>query len=78
MSEKGGENLSQTQREEKAERKQKILGLLARQSSLTNNQIEELLGVSDATATRYMEELEQEGRVRQVGEKGRFVRYEKI
>jgi len=33
--------------------------------------------VSDATATRYLEELEKEGFIRQVGRTGRHVYYEK-
>ena len=66
------------QAKDKEENKQRILKLLETQASLTNNQIEELLGISDATATRYLEELEQEGHVRQIGITGRQVHYKKI
>ena len=44
-------------------------------SSLTNNDVEKLLGVSDATATRYLDVLEQEGVVKQVGTEGKGVYY---
>ncbi|MBU1092326.1 winged helix-turn-helix transcriptional regulator, partial [Patescibacteria group bacterium] len=44
----------------------------------TNEDVQNLLGVSDATATRYMDELEKEGLVRQVGTSGPNVYYEKI
>ncbi len=71
MSETEGER----QAREKEERKRKILELLLTQGSLTNNQVENLLGVSDATATRYLEELEEEGKIKQVGEVGRGVHY---
>ncbi len=36
---------------------------------------ETALGVSDATATNYLQELEREGRIEQIGERGRFVTY---
>jgi|SRR3989344_1179276 len=45
---------------------------------VTNDDIQKLLGVSDATATRYLETLEKEGLIRQVGGEGRGVYYEKI
>lgn len=45
---------------------------------VTNNDVEVLLGVSDATATRYLSELEQDGEVRQVGSTGKGVYYIKI
>lgn len=44
---------------------------------ITNNQVEKLLGVSDATAERYLEQLEKEGLIKQVGKEGKFVYYEK-
>ena len=40
-----------------------------------NDEIEKLLGVSDATATRYLDDLEREGALKQIGRTGRFVRY---
>ena len=72
------ESLLKKQAREKDENKQSILGILETQSPLTNNHVEQLLGISDATATRYLEELEKEGKVRQVGETGRHVYYERI
>jgi len=33
------------------------------------------VGVSDASATNYLSELESEGKIEQVGERGRFVSY---
>lgn len=64
--------------EEKKRNKEAILGILETQSPLTNNHVEQLLGVSDATATRYLDELEKEGKVRQVGTTGRHVYYERV
>ena len=42
---------------------------------ITNDEVEKLLGVSDATATRYLEALEQEGAIEQIGKEGRSVYY---
>lgn len=77
-SENQEKGLIERQAREKEENKQRILGILETQSPLTNNHIERLLGISDATATRYLEELEKEGKVRQVGKTGHAVYYEKI
>ncbi|MFA6552190.1 MAG: hypothetical protein WCT19_01665 [Candidatus Paceibacterota bacterium] len=73
---KGGQGLIEKQAKEKEENKQKILGLLETQTPLTNSHVEQLIGISEATATRYFDELEKEGRVRQIGKTGRYVYYE--
>ncbi len=44
-------------------------------AKITNNDVEKLLNVSDATATNYLQELENEGKIKQVGETGRSVFY---
>ena len=41
----------------------------------TNDDVEKALEVSDATATRYLDKLEKEGKIVQVGREGRFVKY---
>jgi len=53
-----------------------ILEFLGQNSYVTNNDIEKLLKVSDATATRYLDELEKQGKIEQIGEKGRSVKYQ--
>lgn len=60
------------------ERKKKIIGLLRKKDRITNNEVQKSLGVSDATATRYLDDLEKEGKIKQVGQKGRFVYYKLI
>ncbi|MEA2112900.1 MAG: DeoR family transcriptional regulator [Patescibacteria group bacterium] len=42
---------------------------------VTRNEIEELLDVSDQTARKYLNELEDEGKIEQIGESGRGVTY---
>jgi Fic family protein len=44
---------------------------------ITNDQVEKLLAVSDATAERYLNDLEAEGLIKQVGKDGQSVYYEK-
>ncbi len=66
------------QHNEKQSRKERILELLKEKRSVTNNDVETALGVSDATATNYLQELEREGRIEQIGERGRFVSYRYI
>ena len=55
----------------------KILTLFAKQTEITNNQVEKLLHVSDATATRYLTELEKRGKLTQHGKTGHAVTYTK-
>lgn len=63
------------QSKEKAKNKKKILEFLRESEKVVNNDIERLLGVSDATATRYLDELEKEQKVRQIGKTGQGVFY---
>ena len=64
---------------EKAEQKRKILEYfdLVADGRVKNDDVQKLCGVSDATATRYLEELEQEKLIKQIGDFGTYVYYEK-
>ncbi len=62
----------------KQKRLDKIMSRLSEKGKITNDEVEKLLRVSDATATRYLDALEKEGRVRQEGKTGRSVVYIKI
>ncbi len=72
--------LIKKQAQEKEENKRKITEFfgVAQNNRVTNDDIENLLGVSDATATRYLDELGKEGLIRQIGKTGRHVYYEKV
>lgn len=75
------DNVQDKEREEakkKRENLEKARQIFAERDRVANDDIEALLGVSDATATRYLDELEEEGRIRQIGKTGRHVYYEKI
>lgn len=54
---------------------EKLKNHLRGRETVTNDEIEQFLGVSDSTATRYMDELEKRGFVEQVGNEGRHVYY---
>lgn len=60
------------------ERNEKIMELLNGKGTITNDDIQKLLSVSDATATRYLDILEKSGKVKQVGKTGKHVYYEKV
>jgi len=60
---------------QKEERKQKVLALLEEKPELSNAEIRKALGVSSRTAVRYLDELETEGKVEQVGKIGHAVTY---
>lgn len=78
FAQKGEVSFMSKQQKEKKQGKQAIYELLETNHPLTNNDVEMMLGISDATATRYFDELEKEGKVRQVGKTGRYVNYERV
>lgn len=56
----------------------RAMSLFAKQAKITNDEVEKLLHVSDATATRYLSTLEKEGKIKQNGKIGHAVSYSKI
>ena len=56
----------------------KIMNLFAKQTNITNDEVEKYLHVSDATATRYLSILEKEGKIKQNGKTGKGVLYAKL
>ncbi len=65
----------QTRKRKKLDR---IMTLFAKRTNITNDEIEKFLHVSDATATRYLEILEKENKIKQTGKTGKGVSYTKI
>lgn len=59
----------------KAENKQKIIAFVQEHEKIQNNDVEKLTGVSGATAERYLDELEKEGKLIQHGTIGQGVFY---
>ncbi|MAJ97080.1 hypothetical protein CL644_02190 [bacterium] len=62
----------------KRKRLDKILTLYIDNDEITNADVRELLDISDSTATRYLDELETEGKIEQIGEIGQGVFYRSI
>jgi hypothetical protein len=56
---------------------EKIIQALNTKNKITNDEVEKLLHVSDATATRYLSELEKQGKITQTGKTGHAVTYTK-
>jgi hypothetical protein len=55
----------------------KVMGLFATKKSITNDDVEKLLHVSDATALRYLTHLKKENKIVQIGKTGQGVTYTK-
>ncbi len=56
----------------------KVMSLFLKHSKITNDEVEKFLHVSDATATRYLSQLEKENKIKQVGKTGKEVSYSRI
>ena len=65
-------------RSRKRKKLDRVLSLFAKQTKITNDEVEKFLHVSDATATRYLSQLEKEGKIKQNGKTGKSVFYIKI
>ena len=62
----------------KAKKLDKIMLALGKKNKISNDDVQKLLYVSDATATRYLNILEQGGKIKQTGRTGKSVFYSKI
>lgn len=62
--------------EEKQKNLEKMRAYLKDKQTIANDEIQKVLGVSDATIVRYLNELEKEGLIRQKGATGQSVYYE--
>ncbi len=62
-------------RKESMEKEALILKFLKEKGRVTNNNVEKLFGCSDASAERYLDRLESQGKIIQHGKTGRSVYY---
>ncbi|MEX0673108.1 MAG: helix-turn-helix domain-containing protein [Candidatus Paceibacterota bacterium] len=76
--EAGSSDLIATQSLEKEENLAQVMHLFDTKDEIANDDVENTLGVSDATASRYLSELEEQGQVKQIGETGHAVTYKKV
>ncbi len=56
----------------------KVMSLFLKHSKIKNDEVEKFMHVSDATATRYLNTLEKENKIKQNGKTGKSVFYSKI
>ena len=66
------------QNNEKQRNTEKLKDFITNKEKITNNDVEKFLNVSNATAERYLDELEKEGLLEQVGRTGKHVFYKII
>lgn len=62
----------------KTENKRKILTFIQTNDKIQNSDVEKLAGVSNATAERYLDKLEKEGKITQHGTIGRSILYAEV
>jgi len=63
------------QSKKKRKNKDKVFTFVRKNGKVKNGDVEKMLGVSDATAERYLDELEKEGKIEQHGTIGQNVFY---
>ena len=68
-------NISSVRSSQRQENLDKIISLFSEKDEVSNNEIREALGVASRTVVRYMDELENQGKVKQVGKTGHTVVY---
>jgi Fic family protein len=69
--------VNQKRIDEKNSNLKEILDYLQTHDQIKNDDVEKMLNVSNATAERYLNELEEQGRLTQVGKIGQGVFYKK-
>lgn len=75
LARRNGDGFIAEQSAKKMENKQKILAFVQEHEKIQNNDVEKLAGVSNATAERYLDELEKQGKLTQHGTIGQGVFY---
>ncbi|PIQ91415.1 MAG: hypothetical protein COV70_03845 [Parcubacteria group bacterium CG11_big_fil_rev_8_21_14_0_20_39_22] len=68
-------SIIEKQAREKSANLEKVIRLFDTKKEVRNNDVEKEIKVSDATATRYLSELESSGKIKQVGDVGQGVYY---
>ncbi len=70
--------VNKEQIETKQENLRKILQMAIDVGEVSNDMVEKGLRVSNATAERYLQELEEQGKLQQIGTRGRSVIYKAV
>ncbi len=76
--EEGGlEKYNEEVQAKKKEAQSKIMALFGSKDKICNSDVQKLLGISQSSATRYLDDLEAEGKIKQIGKIGQSVFYTK-
>jgi Fic family protein len=75
---RGLEEYNRRMQEKKEQLKNDIMGLFEKTKRIGNKDVVSAISISKNSAVRYLDELESEGKVKQVGKTGQAVFYEKI
>lgn len=75
---KGLEEYNKKMQEKKEKAKEEIMELFAKKDKIDHGDVVSVLNVSKNSAVRYLDELEAEGKIKQVGKTGKAVFYTKI
>lgn len=62
-------------KQERKAREKMIMKMFDEHDKIRNNDVERLLDISDAMATNYLDKIEKDGLIQQIGERGRDVYY---
>jgi len=73
--ESGTNSMIDDEQKLKEEHMLKVQEYLKGKDEVTNDEIEKLLHISDATTTRYLDDLEHQGLIKQMGKTGQSVHY---
>ena len=65
-------------RKENLAKLEELMNGKSKEEKITNDEVQTFLKVSDATAERYLQELEGQGKLKQFGEVGKEVYYQKV
>lgn len=74
----GMTNPNMEEMERKRENLEKVMAMAKKEGEIANDDVEHGLGVSNATATRYLDELAETGKLTRVGTRGKYVIYKVI
>ena len=73
----GLEEYNKKMQDKKIQAKDKIITLFYKKNKISNKEIIKELDISHSSAMRYLDELEKEGEIKQIGKTGRSVFYTK-
>ena len=69
-------DITKEAKEKHAEMMKKLEEFLIGKSEVANDEVQNFLGISDASAERYLDELESQGKLTQIGKTGSKTHYQ--